>query len=580
MTEKKPASSHKTIAISLVAFLLLVPIVYAAWFNLEYKDTSLPQVFLNGKSFVGWSWADTKTLLEGENAAKYKNGIKLTYQDKTFTVLPAELGYEIDTEKSIDQVFSYGHKEDLLQSAKEQLSLISGVVDFKNIVSRKALLIEENRWKEISAIETPAQDFSYKFNKGGFVPVEAEEGFVINQDKLRQDIENNFINSKNDTIALELIKKESTISEDKGQSALLKAQSLLTKEIVLTYNTNSWKVTAEDFGSWISFAAKENSDKTYTLSPAPATDQIKAYLVSIVPQVNREPVNAQLEFKDDKVGVFSLSQNGIAIDTEESAKKISETIFQETNYATKEKTDTAPATAEAITVELVVSKVTPELTTDNIDNMGITSLLATGESDFHGSTKSRVHNITVGASKFNGVLFGPGDTFSFDTILGNVGAKEGYLPELVIKQGKTIPEYGGGLCQVSTTAFRAAVSSGLEITERTNHAYAVKYYAPQGTDATIYPPHPDLAFVNNTPHYILIQTRMAGTKLYFDFYGTNDGRKVETEGPVVYERGTGGAMKTWWKQRVYDKDGKLFVEKTFYSNYKSAALYPRTNPLE
>ena len=575
MTEKKPASSRKTTAILLVAFLLLIPIVYAAWFNLEYKDTSLPQVFLNGKSYVGWSWADTKTLLEGENAARYKDGTRLTYQDKTFTVLPAELGYKIDTEKSIDRVFSYGHRDDLLWSAKEQLSLVFGAVDFQNIISRKDFLIEENRWKEISAIETPAQDFSYKFNKGGFVAVEAEEGFAINQDKLRQDIENNLINSNNDAIALELIKKVPTISEDKNQIALLKAKSLLAKEIVLTYNASSWKVTAEDFGSWISFTAKED-----TLSPAPATDRIKDYLISIVPQVNREPVNAQLEFVGGKVAIFSLSQDGIAINTEESAKKIGEAIFQETNYTAKEKTATAPETAEAITVELVVNKVTPELTTDNIDNMGITSLLATGESDFHGSTKSRIHNITVGAAKFNGALVGPGDTFSFNAILGNVGAKEGYLPELVIKKGQTIPEYGGGLCQVSTTAFRAAVSSGLLIKERTNHAYAVKYYAPQGTDATIYPPHPDLAFVNNTPNYILIQTHITGTKLYFDFYGTNDGRKVETEGPVVYERGTGGAMKTWWKQRVYDKDGKLFVEKTFYSNYKSAALYPRTNPLE
>jgi vancomycin resistance protein YoaR len=78
------------------------------------------------------------------------------------------------------------------------------------------------------------------------------------------------------------------------------------------------------------------------------------------------------------------------------------------------------------------------------------------------------------------------------------------LPELVIKKEGTVPEFGGGLCQVSSTAFRAAMNGGLPITQRRNHAYAVQYYAPQGTDATIYPGVVDLKFINDTPGDILI----------------------------------------------------------------------------
>jgi len=574
MTKKMPKLNKKTLAISFVVFLLLIPVVYAVWFNVKYQNTAFPQLSLNGKNYTGLSQADARTLLAGDIAYKYKDGIKLTYQDKSFTVSLAELGYEIDAEKSIGQIFTYGRGDAIAQSAKEQLNLIAGPVAFQNRIKRKDFLIAENRWKEIAAIETPAQDFSYKFSKGKFVPVEAEEGFVIDQDKLRQDIESNLVNFKNETITLELIKNEPKISEDKNQSALLQAQNLLAKEITLKYNSNLWKVAAEDFGEWIGFTAEKSNGAA--LSPAPNSDRIKSYLVSIVPQVDREPVNAQLEFKDGKVQIFSLSQEGLKMDTDKSADKISEAIFQEKNYSATETGESAAS----IKIELVINKIAPELATDNIDNMGITSLLATGESNFHGSTQSRIHNITVGAAKFNGALVGPGDTFSFNSILGGVSAKEGYLPELVIKKGQTVAEYGGGLCQVSTTAFRAAVNAGLEVTERQNHAYVVKYYSPQGTDATIYPPHPDLAFINNTPNYILMQTRISGTELFFDFYGTNDGRKVETEGPTVYERGADGAMKTWWKEKVYDKNGKLFLDKIFYSNYKSAKLYPKTNPLE
>ena len=114
------------------------------------------------------------------------------------------------------------------------------------------------------------------------------------------------------------------------------------------------------------------------------------------------------------------------------------------------------------------------------------------------------------------------------------GWAHGWLPELVIKGNDTIPEYGGGLCQVSPTMFRAALYSGLEITARRNHSYAVSYYTPYGLDATIYDPWPDFKFKNDTPAHLLIQGYTEGSEAYFVFYGTQDDRSVEMEGPFVY----------------------------------------------
>ncbi len=585
MKNKMPQANKRTLSIAIAALLLLAPLAYAVWFELEYRDTAFPGTDLGGNSYTGLSRSEAEKRLKNAIEDTYKDGILLSYKDKTYILSLSELGYEINIPASVEKIFSYGHGNDLLRAAEEQAALLTGPVHFEYEMIRKDFLIEKNRREEIGAIETPAQNFSYEYDNGNFIPVAAEEGFIIDENRLKDDIENNLRNLKNNPIALQLVKEDPAIREDKGEEGLRRAKNLLTRDITLTYKENSWAVPKEDFGKWIGFAADGGKKDKTALIPAPKPEKIKEYLTSITPQINRAPVNATLEFKDGKVSVFALSQDGIELDAEKSIENINKTIFREEYF---EKAATPGETAggaiatkiEPILVELAIKSVEPELTTDNIDNLGLTKLLATGESDFHGSSKSRVHNVTVGASKFNGVLIGPGDTFSFNSILGEVGPNQGYLPELVIKQGKTIAEYGGGLCQVSTTAFRGAVAAGLEVTERTNHAYAVKYYSPQGTDATIYPPHPDLAFINNTPNYILIQTRISGTKLYFDYYGTDDGRKVETEGPVVYERGAGGAMKTWWKQRVYDKNGNLFLEKTFYSNYKPASLYPTTNPLE
>ncbi|MDD5489323.1 MAG: VanW family protein [Candidatus Moranbacteria bacterium] len=288
-------------------------------------------------------------------------------------------------------------------------------------------------------------------------------------------------------------------------------------------------------------------------------EALKKYLENAQNETRVAPENAKLAFSDGKVSAFAVSKNGSEINPEKSFEKIRAEL-EKNPYA------------KDIEVETNILK--PEVSSSDVAQSGIKELIATGTSNFRGSPKNRIHNISVGAARFNGVLIKPGEEFSFIKTLGPVDASTGYLPELVIKVDKTIPEYGGGMCQVSTTCFRAALNAGLKITARTNHAYPVQYYAPQGTDATVYIPNPDLRFVNDTPGYILIQTHIEGTQLTFDFYGTSDGRQTKLIGPTVTSRGEGGAMKTDLFQEVYGADGNLIRKAEFKSNYDSPSKYP------
>jgi len=171
--------------------------------------------------------------------------------------------------------------------------------------------------------------------------------------------------------------------------------------------------------------------------------------------------------------------------------------------------------------------VTPvKIATGDVNDLGIKELIGRGVSNFKGSPKNRRHNIAVGAKSLNGILIKPGEEFSLLKALGPIDGEHGYLQELVIKGNRTVPEYGGGLCQIGTTTFRAALRSGLPITQRQNHSYRVVYYEPAGMDATIYDPWPDFRFLNDTGFYILFMARVEGDDLIFDFYGTKDGRKV------------------------------------------------------
>ncbi len=292
-------------------------------------------------------------------------------------------------------------------------------------------------------------------------------------------------------------------------------------------------------------------------------NKIQSYLEDLARRVNKDPVNAKFQVEDGKVSAFAISEKGLALDIEKSLIIISESILAE-NYK--------PSGLKEL--NLAYGETEPEIKSDEIDNLGITTLIGEGKSDFRGSPKNRIHNIGVGSSRFHGALVKPGEEFSFVKILGPVDAEHGYSEELVIKKDKTEPEFGGGICQISTTMFRAAIYSGTEITARTNHAYPVRYYNPQGMDATVYIPRPDLRFINNTPGYILIQTKIEGTNLIFDFYGTSDGRTVEIEGPKIFDRQPDGAMKATFTQIVRDKDGNEILRDIFKSNYDSPWRYP------
>lgn len=288
------------------------------------------------------------------------------------------------------------------------------------------------------------------------------------------------------------------------------------------------------------------------------------YLVKIADAENRPPRDAKLVIEEGRATQFQAHEYGQTFDAAESEKLLARAL----------------ATGQSQMV-LPIKLAAPQIKLGDLNNLGIRELLARGQSDFSGSSLSRINNIRTGASRYQGLLIAPGEEFSFNKYLGPVDAQAGFRPELVIKPEGTVPEFGGGLCQVSSTAFRAAFFAGLPITARRNHSYAVKYYEwiaddlPRavGLDATIYPGAQDLKFLNDTPGAILIATRLAGKRLYFDFYGTKDNRQVLVDGPHPYDRQASGAVKSKVSRTVRKDREENTV--TFESRYVSPLLYPK-----
>ena len=290
------------------------------------------------------------------------------------------------------------------------------------------------------------------------------------------------------------------------------------------------------------------------------TAATEIFIKELADKVVQDPVDVKFSTLDGRVIIAASEKVGRRLRAQESLALLTRALE-------------TPATG-TIKIALPTEITQPKLVASDRERLGLKELVGEGRTNFKGSPKNRIYNIKRSLEQFENIIIAPGEEFSFVDYLGEVDGEHGYLPELVIKNNQTTPEFGGGICQVSTTVFRAAIYSGLRITQRRNHAYPVKYYAPYGMDATVYIPKPDLAFVNNTPGALLVQSTIEGTELTFRFYGTKDGRTVTIDGPHILQSNPDGSMKTVFTQEVNNSDGENFIRDSFWSNYKSPSLYP------
>jgi vancomycin resistance protein YoaR len=255
----------------------------------------------------------------------------------------------------------------------------------------------------------------------------------------------------------------------------------------------------------------------------------------------------------------------------------------------------------SIPLEFIINKpaATDEMTGEQL---GIRELVHEETSFFYGSASARVQNIQIASERFHGLLIAPGATFSMSDAMGDVSLDNGYAEALIIIGGRTIKGVGGGVCQVSTTLFRAAFFAGYPIVERHAHAYRVSYYEKvrgnridpnlAGLDATVFFPLVDFKFTNDTPYWLLMETYVnpSNSSLTWKFYSTKDGRTVDwtTPGPTkntpapdpVYRENPdlskGEIKQVEWASEGADilvnrsvyRDGALYFQDSYSTHYQ------------
>ena len=343
--------------------------------------------------------------------------------------------------------------------------------------------------------------------------------------------------------------------------------------------TNQWELGGEDLIGFFSFTNGFDQEK------------IASWSANLASTINHPPENAAFQFVEGRVTEFRPAKEGKTLDQQKMIDIITQNLIK------------LESGEDKITVHLPIIVTPSAIQTADVNTLGIRQLVGKGVSYFRGSISSRIHNIQLASTKLNGILIPPGETFSFNKALGEVSQTTGFKEAYIIKEGRTILGDGGGVCQVSTTLFRAALDAGLPIIERQAHAYRVSYYeqnSPVGLDATVFDPTADLKFKNDTPAYILIQAKVdvKNKILTFELYGTTDGRVVSISKSRIWDQvppppdlyqddptlPTGQIKQIDWKawgakvsfDYKVERGGETLQNRTFYSNYRPwQAIYLR-----
>lgn len=517
---------NKGLITTLTLFCLFLLIIFSSLTlnEIKYHNKILPGIKIGGLKVGGLSAQAAQQLIQTEVDKLLSQGLIFTYgeekiimQNSLQSLDDPDVNLDLITYQilpSVKQALELGHSPSTLNNLKDQVKILVAGVNIPLLTTVQQSEIKDIINRDMRQIVTPAKSAGIVFTDELPTITEATSGQIIDWPNVFAFLNQQLQNLSPINIPLGLTAEEPQVTKAEAVTSQARLNHLvdIKPTVKLTDDKSNYSLAWTELKEWLVWE-KNNDQPIISL----ATDKLDERLQEIAKIINQPTKDAKFEIQNGRVVKFQGSQDGYELNIDKSIELI------KNNFANN-----------IFDNQLIVSPLKARVATADINNLGIREIIGIGRSNFSGSPVNRRHNIKVGADTLNGILIKPGEEFSLLKALGKVDAAAGYLPELVIKGNKTIPEYGGGLCQIGTTTFRATLATGLPVLARRNHSYRVRYYEPAGTDATIYDPAPDYKFLNDTNNHVLIQTRIESDELIFEFWGTRDGRQIKQTEPQIY----------------------------------------------
>jgi vancomycin resistance protein YoaR len=527
-TTAKPRRLLLIAGVIVIALIILAPVGYL----LAYSGRILPGVEVAGIHIGGLSKEEALSKINATFTIYGKSAGSFSYKEQSVrTTLTPDI-LQLFPEQAVATAYGVGREASLIDRPFAAFEALLGQKKFSAPYAFDSAKLKSALRKDWQKYEKSVNDAKLSisvlpnYTNVKFTP--DTSGFEFDYSRAVSAFGDQIALLNKDAIELQPSKTEPAIkTADVQKASELVPTALALAPIKLSADDKHWTMASADLAPMLEVYITDNQTPSLRLNLKAAT----AYFSKLAGEYDITPEATRFEIDPTtkKMTAFTAGQDGRKINVGRSIDILNQTLADQLAGKTS-------ATPYNLVSEVAKS---PVITATAAD-LGIQEAIGIGRSDFSGSSSNRIKNIKNGISKINGALVAPDQEFSVDALLEPVTLENGYFMEQIIKNNLIQTDVGGGLCQVGTTMFRAAMNAGLPITERQNHALVVHYYndatnGNPGTDATIYGPHPDLRFRNNTGHWLLITTsiNVKRNALAFTIWGTPDGRQGSYTPPKV-----------------------------------------------
>jgi len=540
----------------LLATIIFVLLGYQIW----YLNRGYPGVWVAGVDVGGMTKPEIMAAVSQQTATYLNRPITIKAGGKSWTFTGRELGLRVDITATASQAYQVGRQGNLVVDTLTQFSLLTQPRRVEPVILYDSGPTDQILQQLTTIVNYPPQNAELIIHAAANVElVPAQRGQRLHIGATRPLIEAAIFSDTPQPVQAFTQEVIPALTDADVEPVYRQVKKLLSEPLVFKFSTDTdaaeWRLEPDTVAGMLNVVETVGPDGKLGLALELDKEKLAPHFEEFARVINQEPSDARLRFNEEtgKLEVLQLSRMGRTLDVEAAYSAVTAAVEN----------------GGSNIIELPIILTPPAVPSDDIDSLGIKELVSESTSYFKGSSQGRMKNIALSASKFDGVVVPPGQIFSFNEHLGPVTAEEGYDESLIIFGDRTTVGIGGGVCQVSTTAFRTAFFGGFELVERWAHGYRVGWYetnSQPGLDATIYTPDVDLKFRNDSDHYLLIQTETdleAGT-LTFKFFGTPTNRdvivsepeitNVEKHGPPIYEE-TPKLPKGITKQVDWAKDG-------------------------
>jgi vancomycin resistance protein YoaR len=519
--------------VSGVALFVAALLTWTLGYQLIYAGRIFPGVSVAGVDLSGLTRDEAAVNLSQKLSYPINGKILFRNGEKVWVASPAQLGMVFDPSSSAATAYGLGRRGGLFGALAGQVRARGAGVNVPPVIIFDQRVAYQYLSQIGAQVDQPVAEASLHLEGTNVVAVPGQVGRELKIDATLIYLGAQLQTFTDGEVQLVVQEVQPKILDVSAQAEA--ARQLLSQPLTLvilnstTGDPGPYIYDTQVLASLLGVEGFQNGDQAGVRVVLNQTG-LRDLLAPVKAQVDRTPSEARFIFNDDtrQLELLQDSKVGREMSMDATIAAINDSLLRGEH-----------------TVNIVINEAQPKVAgTATAQELGITQLLYAETSYFYGSSAERIQNIEAASAQFHGVLVAPGETFSMGGAMGDVSLENGFAEALIIYGGRTIKGVGGGVCQVSTTLFRAVFNAGFPVDERYSHAYRVSYYEKTaggsvdprlaGLDATVYFPLVDFKFTNDSPYWLLMETYVGNGSLTWKLYSTSDGRSVtwDTTGPV------------------------------------------------